>query len=302
MNARFFPLDAFIPNAARIGLCTAVLLPAIAAQTPFGPIISLNQPARSPGSMMVEDVNGDGRLDLIYSDNGRDEIMWVERLATDEFAPPKQLTQLSSGISVVRRGDIDGDGDADLIGMGAQHGLLWIERTAQGFRAFPQVVGPWLRSVTDLQLADIDADGDLDVVLARHHNAVPASAALVSFLRNDGTGNFGSQTIVYGGSTPNLPSVEFIAEDLSGDGATELIAAHNGQVFVLPNAGDGSFQSPVVLDSGAGPMLLEDVTGDGLSDLGSCFAVLRRRFRGPGGSSGIQRVCALEAGSLDNGG
>ena len=110
----------------------------------------------------------------------------------------------------VAAGDVDGDGDLDLVKSVADGLAMLYRRDAAGFfRAEPAAAA--LHGAGSALLFDADLDGDLDLALAQ-----PEVVAL--FRNADGKGRFEPA-----GSLP-APAAELLQADLDGDRRPELIA------------------------------------------------------------------------------
>ena len=153
----------------------------------------------------LADIDGDGRVDLLFANGGNYNepglpepnrvflnrgpgAAFVE--ATEEVLGP--VPDLSR---VIKVGDLDGDGDPDIVVGGAYQSQtrLFIGDGAGGFEERTADSLPSrLASVGDLELGDVDGDGDLDIVLADWGPGDPfeSEGAPMILWENDGTGRF----------------------------------------------------------------------------------------------------------------
>ncbi|GEM_PF-1711866 len=155
-------------------------------------------------------------------------------------------------------GDLDGDGDLDLVA--ANDGSISV-LLGNGDGSFAAAVN----NVTGIDAwgmatGDLDGDGDLDL-------AVADGGASVSVLLGNGDGSFAA-AVPYGvGSMPS--SVAF--GDLDRDGDLDLAVANlnSDTVSVLLGNGNGTFASAVNYAAGDGPRFVAagDLDGDGDLDL-----------------------------------
>tara|TARA_R110002072_G_scaffold297067_1_gene469529 strand:+ start:13248 stop:14795 length:1548 start_codon:yes stop_codon:yes gene_type:complete len=212
----------------------------------------------------------------------RDRLLTAAVLASLAVSAPAQL-QLEelgqrmppgpTGLSCAM-GDVDGDGDLDLVcGRSVQTGqdCLYLN---DGRGNFVDVTATQMPSgggntfSRGMALADVDGDGDLDLILAFiGHNRL---------YLNDGAGTFADVTSSRMPSTWNV-SVDVAVGDIDGDGDLDLAFGSYGYGYGLPNSlyindGSGSFtdataaQLPTDSDFTFG-LAFGDVDGDGDLDL-----------------------------------
>jgi hypothetical protein len=116
------------------------------------------------------DLNRDGRVDVIVTEEHAQpsgaSTYWLEQPVaawSGEWVRHRVVTQGSTNSLGV--GDIDGDGDQDLV-LGEHKGALkvseWLNDGAGGFSQ--RILGAGMESHLGARLVDLDSDGDLDVV------------------------------------------------------------------------------------------------------------------------------------------
>jgi hypothetical protein len=115
----------------------------------------------------IADIDGDGDSDVVLSCVSRDRIEWWENLGDPTQANSWACYPIGNDFAHdVCIGDIDGDGNLDVVIFRKDLEVLW-------FQAPPDPHGSWTRrSISELygeglDLGDIDGDGDLDVVASQ---------------------------------------------------------------------------------------------------------------------------------------
>ena len=177
----------------------------------------------------------------------------------------ESTAETSANVSL---GDVDGDGDLDVVLAKGRHWPL-VDRVLLGDGAGHFANGYDLGSASDRsysgRLVDMDRDGDLDVVIS---NDAP-DPKLVYL--NDGKGHFrvGSS---YG--QPTWPTRNATVADINGDGLPDIVVANRGEVgktanYICFNKGAARFDSSCVEFSRdpATTITAADFNGDGLIDL-----------------------------------
>lgn len=209
------------------------------------------EPYNSPQGILMSDVTGDGRADIVTANIGTSSLSLLVGDGSGGFAPAQSLTA-GAGPVMVAAGDVDGDGRIDIISLdhtgqsvsvlrGAGNGAFAAAQTyaiypESGFSSSPW---PW-----GLAVADVDGDGRVDIATANTQNDT------VSVLTNDGTGAFPRYFNFGAGARPGAVAVA----DIDGDGRADVITANreNRDVSVL-FAGGGAGSADLAVDAGATP-------------------------------------------------
>jgi hypothetical protein len=195
-------------------------------------------------------------------------------------------------------GDVDGDGDPDVVASGYQSVYAVLSNDGSGALAidFPDRGGVDLASPS---LVDVDGDADLDLV-GRATVLSPRTVA-PTVRRNDGSGTFGPAEVVPPVPPPGAVG-DLVVADADGDDDVDLLAAvridGGRNVAVYLNDGTGAFGPPVTFPLGLTSdfatrthLVAGDLEGDGDVDV---VATDIARILQPGGET-IQRTIALVA-------
>ena len=164
------------------------------------------------------------------------------------------------GAYIMATGDIDGDGDLDLLAANGSTVSISLNNGSGTFTSSTAAaVGA---GAYGLAVGDLDGDGDLDLVTASN------TTASLSVRMNNGTGSFsGSQQVAI-----TDRSFGVVLGDVDGDGDLDLLAANFnavGTVAVRLNDGNGNFSGSqnVSVGNTCFSLAVGDVDGDGDLDL-----------------------------------
>jgi hypothetical protein len=183
--------------------------------------------------------------------------------------------------SVLAAGDVDGDGDVDIVGgSAAGRQLAWYESHAQHnadflFSGVQHAVASLPHGVTSLALGDVDGDGDLDIIVAMADSDTVAWVANVGASVGACGERFSCTVTVLTSSALRVSSVVLGDVDADDDADVVFASSGDGSVSWLENSGSGvvatSFPSPPVLISaacaGAADVALGDIDADGSIDV-----------------------------------
>jgi hypothetical protein len=221
-----------------------------------------------PVGVTVADVDGNGTLDVISANSQSGDLSLLVNNGDGTLAPEVRLAVGGGNPRLAAVGDLDGDGDADVVASLRDGPGTIAVFLAESAGVFAPAVQYGTGGVFVLAMTDLDGDEDLDV-------AVMLGVA-VSVFRNAGDGTFGAAEVYPVFEAPIVYTADLAAADVDGDGWTDLIAVNDcplgcdASIAIMINAGDGTFLPPVPLDLGiasAGAVRADDLDGDGDADL-----------------------------------
>lgn len=174
-------------------------------------------------SLVVADLNGDGRPDLAYYGDPK-ELVVQHNLGTNGWAAPKRWS-LDDGVldvNALTTGDVNGDGRQDLLLLAEKH-IYVLTAQPDGTLGEPEKF-PYVGTVKAIQVLDLDGDGRDDLLLVNWDHPNPFRLRLQIAPRQ-----FGPEIHL-----PLAPIRSYWADDLDGDHRTEIItiAAKSGRAAV----------------------------------------------------------------------
>jgi hypothetical protein len=226
------------------------------------------------GGIAVNDFNNDGNADAVLADgsiylgNGNGKLRF--------------LTSVPLGGVAVVTGDFNNDGNPDLAaavecapaGCSSGGQLLIAAGNGNGTFQAPTALPSGGFYAESLVIADFNNDGNLDIALVNNcsDSACSDGGSVSIFL---GTGN-GSFLLAKTISLPFRHPSSIVAGDFNNDGAVDLAVGMNTGFLqnidqILLGNGDGSFQSPISLETpdfnGVTAVAAGDFNNDGILDL-----------------------------------
>ena len=241
--------------------------PALAQSVTFSPAVAYASGGRAPSSVVVRDLNGDGKPDLVLSNASSSTLGVLLGTGTGTF--PAMATTYPSGttngdVNTVAVGDVNADGKPDLValnGTDSTVGVLLGTGTGTFGTAATYSVGSSTYP-SGLALADLNGDGRADMLVA--NNLTSAIGVLLS----RSTGGLGAATQL---PTSDRPQ-SLATGDMNGDGKPDLVVGTvAGDLLVLLGSGTGTLAPPSAAYPSGGTSVqqvrLGDVNGDGQLDV-----------------------------------
>jgi hypothetical protein len=222
-------------------------------------------------SMVVADLNGDGRPDIAYYGDPK-ELIVLYNQGTNGWSPPKRF-QIEDGQlspNALATGDLNGDGRTDLVLL-AENCVYFLAQSPDHTLGEPEKI-PLSGTVKSVQVMDIDGDGRSDLLLVNWEDRNP-----FRFRLQKADGELGPELYF-----PSAPIRSYWADNLEPNGKTQIItiAMNSGRAAIsefVPKEAEllsGCLRQGQLeilplnkTEKSRRGVLWADVDGDGLTDL-----------------------------------
>lgn len=185
--------------------------------------------------IVLADIDADGDLDIIEA-SGDGLMLWHNQGGKQggtlgSFATTAVVLD-SNGARAVAAGDVDGDGDRDIVVGHWGANKVWLNNGTGSFSNSGQALGS--SDTSSIELADFDGDGDLDIVDGNDWGQ-PHQI----WFNNNGVFTSSEQWLNTGVLTHDMA-----VADLDDDGDLDIAEAHYNGTNLWINQGDGHFADP----------------------------------------------------------
>jgi hypothetical protein len=198
------------------------------------------------------DLDGDGDLDaLVASSYFGPNVAWFPNSdGKGRFGSARNITSTAYGALSVEAGDLDGDGDLDVLSAsyyGDHDKVAWYQNTdGKGKFGSQKVIETKNADFMSAHAVDLDGDNDLDIATASR-----LDDTIAWYENTDGQGTFGDQQVI---SIKADGARAVYSADIDGDGDQDVLSASasDNEIAWYENTnGQGTFGDQRIISSKA---------------------------------------------------
>jgi hypothetical protein len=212
-------------------------------------------------SVVLADLNGDGKLDVTTADADRKAVSVLLNRGHGTLGRRDDYGTAIGPVAVAA-GDLNGDGHPDLVTANTSGSVSVLLNRGDGtFKAKVDYAAGGAPS--SIALADFNGDGSIDAAVA---SARSLHGRHVTLLLGRGDGSFRLRRYF----AARVYASRLQSGDLNGDDSPDLVFSDGGRLAAMLNRGNGTFQGPLWFGL-ADTLATGDFNGDGLLDVAGAW-------------------------------
>lgn len=223
--------------------------------------------------VLIADADGDTFNDIFFTSYYDSKLSYLKTNgAVNPTFTEVRLNNATFGAFSVEAGDMDNDGDRDIVQASLiERKISWFKNENGAFSGNQNIIQEFeTYAPYSLRLTDIDNDGDKDILYFSTWEPNLSNASELVLLKNSNNGTTFTKSIVYS-VTEEITSYELL--DVDTDGDKDLVVGNNGNLmYLFKNNGNGTFATPTqfsefLFNRAPGLFAVADFDNDGDTDI-----------------------------------
>lgn len=183
--------------------------------------------------LRIADLDGDSLDDLITCSEFTNTVAWFKNNGDGSFGVQQVIYANQTQPVTINHGDIDGDGDIDVISANASDVRCYLNQGTGTFGS-SLFVSTSIWGVTDMCVKDLDGDQQAEIVLSYY--TLPIQSSRLGVFKYTAGSGFSFDSYV---SDETNTHTKVIGEDMDNDGDNDILNL-NGYSQILLNYNDGT--------------------------------------------------------------
>jgi hypothetical protein len=220
------------------------------------------------------DFNGDGKLDLVTDNWGKNEVTVVLGDGHGGFSSPGvQFAVGKMPYQRVRAKDVTGDGRADIVTTNLEGNdvTILVGDGRGGFRQSPGSPFPCGDSPFSVAIGDVNRDGKLDLAIVNSPSSAGGRSGRdgLTILLGDGTGGFKQMagSPFAAGKVPNRVAIGAVDGNGVADVAVTNTEGDDVTLFLMSDKGSVASSSTIAVGKKPKGIAIGELNGDGKADI-----------------------------------
>jgi hypothetical protein len=207
-------------------------------------------------AIKLSDINSDGLIDVVALADGQSRTLWIENKGGSEFESALEILPHSDydlPIHDFDIGDLDGDGDEDIILATDAHVFLIENSGSDQFESMVSIYNDSNGNPYRLKIGDLNGDSRQDIAVSVERASKGYIDQNIVLINQTNVPLAYANPVYF--SSQNLIS-HFETGDLDNDQDLDLIAiSHTGALELFENSGNGTFTLLDSIDTTKGPLV-----------------------------------------------
>ena len=232
-------------------------------------IIALPDQFSRPTSAYLEDIDEDGKLDVIFGTENGGGLYSMKNLGEGVFENPISITnQINGTVRTIKLFDINNDGKKDIF-LGMSNGnLYFLQKFDNELFGNPDLIDSNSAFGIGFDFLDFNNDDIVDIIIADEYNE---RLGYINTFINSNTDEISFSNFILIQNFDEIVNIK--VKDHDNDGFDDIYVTIQNELLFLKNTGDGALENPVTISNYLNfPLhfVVEDFDSDQFPDIIVC--------------------------------